>query len=63
MFLLGGYVVIFIVVLDNIIDLFEMLFVYINVFGKIGLVILGVVVVMLLMVLWLKCMIVMLESY
>lgn len=62
-FLLGGYVVIFIVVLDNIIDLFEMLFVYINVFGKIGLVILGVVVVMLLMVLWLKCMIVMLESY
>lgn len=56
-FLLGGYVATFTAVPDNITDPLETLPVYTNVFGKIGLVTLGVAVVMLLMVPWLKRMI------
>ena len=48
---------------DNITDPLETLPVYINVFGKIGLVTLGVAVVMLLMVPWLKRMIATPESH
>ncbi|HFW7958563.1 TPA: dipeptide/tripeptide permease, partial [Shigella sonnei] len=48
---------------DNITDPLETLPVYTNVFGKIGLVTLGVAVVMLLMVPWLKRMIATPESH
>lgn len=61
-FLLGGYVATFTAVPDNITDPLETLPVYTNVFGKIGLVTLGVAVVMLLMVPWLKRMIATPES-
>ena len=62
-FLLGGYVATFTAVPDNITDPLETLPVYTNVFGKIGLVTLGVAVVMLLMVPWLKRMIATPESH
>ncbi|WP_105283515.1 dipeptide/tripeptide permease DtpB [Escherichia fergusonii] len=62
-FLLGGYVATFTAVPDNITDPLETLPVYTSVFGKIGLVTLGVAVVMLLMVPWLKRMIATPESH
>ena len=62
-FLLGGYVATFTAVPDNITDPLETLPVYTNVFGKIGLVTLGVAVVMLMMVPWLKRMIETPESH
>lgn len=60
---IGGYVATFTAVPDNITDPLETLPVYTNVFGKIGLVTLGVAVVMLLMVPWLKRMIATPESH
>ena len=62
-FLLGGYVATFTAVPDNITDPLETLPVYTSVFGKIGLGTLGVAVVMLLMVPWLKRMIATPESH
>ncbi len=53
-FLLGGYVATFTAVPENITDPLQTLPVYTSVFGKIGLVTLGVTVVMALMVPWLK---------
>ncbi len=63
LFLLGGDAATFTAVPDNITDPLETLPVYTNVFGKIGLVTLGVAVVMLLMVPWLKRMIATPESH